>query len=268
VILASAEGDADQSSPDITQVVGSTTFQIWYSDQEDAATVQFDHDIIVNGNDLPADDYTLQLSEQDDETVRVVFEQESRELTLELAVRSTESDEAERLRLGFVDVVDGVEPAAINDKLPPDPSSAKVVIEWSGHEVYLHVVMTGQRRRSAPAPDIPEHLAEPWSIVEASLDGFVNEDVEKHIEHFTSDFTSGLVFGEGLDAHVRFVDSSKIRGVFEDVLLELDRLKWHVEEDSVVFEGIGVYATSYWLPFTYELERREGEWTVTRLGLE
>jgi len=267
-IVASAADGTARRPPDVRQVVGSTAFQIWYPDREDATTFQFDHDVLVNGNTLAAGEYTLKLFELNDKSIRVAFSDTLQAVTLEFAVRSEESAEAERLRIAFTDVVEGVEPAAINDKLPPKPSTATIMIEWAGREAYMHFVMTGLCRRSTPAPDIPARFAEPWSIVQASLAALLDEDVENHIVRFADDLKSELVFGKNVEAHARFLDQSKTRGVLEGALLALDGLEWHEREDTVVFTGIVVHAATHSMPFTYEVERRGNEWKVTRLGLE
>lgn len=268
VILTSAAGDADRQPPDVTQVVGSTAFQVWYPDRENAATLHFDHDILLQGNFLLAGEYALELLEQNVEAICVALTDVLREETFQFVVRTEESDDAEAIRISFVDVVHGGEPRVINDQNPPEPSSAELMIQWASREASVHLVMKGFRRSSSPAPDIPSSVAEPWSVVKASLDALVDEDIERHIENFSDDCTSGLVFGDDVEKHALWLHQSKIRGVLEGALLALDGLEWQEHHDKVVFEGIVVYVDLYVMPFTYEMERRGNKWMVTRLGVE
>ena len=268
VIVAFTADSAEGQPPDIEQVVGSTTFQIWYSDRTDSATIQFGYDLIVHGNILPAGKYTLELFEQSDKTVRVSFSDTLKKETLQLALRSEENDKAEKVRIAFVDAADGAQPLATKGNVPKKPTTAEVMIEWAGRSANMHFRLKGVRRRSTPAPDVPARFAEPWFIVESSLNALLDEDLKKHIENFTDDFKSGLVFGHDVDSHSHYLDQTRIRGGLEGALLALDGLEWREENDTFVFGGIVFFASTYELPFTYKVELRGDKWKVTHIGLE
>jgi len=125
--------------------------------------------------------------------------------------------------------------------------------------------MTGLVWRHTPPPAIPEHLREPWAVVLSSLNGFVEEDMDKHVEHFAENFASDWDDGGSEEAHVQFIGRMLYSGEFEGTVLKLETLKWTESEERVLFRDIGVHSPWDSVLLEYTVEETSQGWKIVHL---
>lgn len=295
VIIWTINAEAEDSGQgETSHTVGSTSIEISYPEgdatESPSASISFDKDIVVNGNDLPAGIYELGLHAVAKNDVHVVFGQHSGtdegdtegKLTerLRLAVRFEKAPDVDGLHIdierierkpekkselkaareGEEDDEDGNE-----ERRGPREPSATMKVHWGGRVAALTLQMTGLRWVGTPPPDIPQHLQDPWALVLHSLNGIVDQNVEMHIEHFADDFASDWHDGGSIDAQVQFFGWLANGGGLEDSVLVLDKMEWTEAEDSVTFRNLFILAPVVQSSLEYTVEKSDAGWQITYL---
>ena len=238
----------------------------WGATSGESTSSDFEKDVRINGNWLPAGTYAVQLYRAAEDDLQFVFGEAAKgngrpgvldREVLRLAVTPAETPDVGGLRFG----VENVE----EDKRKRF-TTADFYLQWGRRKATLRLETRGVRRRSTPPPPMPENVQSPWAVVMSSLEGYVAEDVEKHVAAFADDFETTFSDGGGTDAHRQTVNNSKRRGRLEGMLLDLEGLEWDVDEGTAEFRNIVVHSPLLGRSMSYSLELRDGRWTVTHLG--
>ena len=149
-----------------------------------------------------------------------------------------------------------------------DDRSAELYFHWGTRKVTVRLEMTGMRRRATPAPEMPKPVRTPWSVVLASLEALVAEDLEKHIEAFADNFESDFDDGGSALAHAQLLGHIRRGGGLEGLLLSLDQVNWTADERSAEFRNIVIYTAEDRFVFTYRLVKTDEGWKTVYLGAE
>ena len=261
----------------LRHTVDTTSITIAYPDAAGAksASITFDKDVRVSGNELPAGTYEIGLNHVAKNDTQIVFSQQtvneaeaegkSKE-RLRLAVRPGKAPKVDRLTIE-------IEPVKVEE--PPEGErrrrrrrqapSAMMYLRWDSHLVTVKLEMTGTVWRATPPPEIPEHLRGPWAIVLSSLNGFVEESMEKHVEHFADDFISDWDDGGSQEAHEQFIGRILYDGGFEGSVLKLHGLEWTEDEDGIQFRGMIVQFDDQEAPLVYKVKETSQGWKIVHL---
>lgn len=286
--LASAQAEtAAQLHPggQLKQSVGSTSIQMTYLEEDSnaqgeanspSASITFDKDILVNGNFLPAGTYEMKLYHVAEDDTHVVFSQRN------LDGGKTRGKNSERLRLAVrpadAPTVDHpmIELESVSVK-PEDSGqrrsrrrrrrnpTAKLNFRWDSRLATIRLEMTDRLWRPTPPPELPDHIREPWAIVLSSLNGFVHQSMDKHVEHFAENFISDWDDGGSQEAHEQFIGRMMLGGTFEGSVLKLDKLEWTEAGNSIQFRGMIVHATFGEASLDYKVEKTSDGWKIVHL---
>ena len=269
----------------LKQLVGSTSIEMTYAKQDAAAqsganspsaSITFDKGVRVNGNGLPAGTYEIKLYQVAADDFHVVFSQRKSDgkkaggkstERLRLAVRPDEAPKVDRPMIELEPVI--VKPAAEGERRtrrrrPPKPS-AKMSFRWASRKATINLEMTGVLWRGTPTPELPDHIREPWALVLSSLNGFVESDMDKHVEHFADNFISDWDDGGSQEAHEQFVGRMLFSGEFEGTILKLDKLEWTENGSSVQFREIFMYTPFGTVRLEYKVEKTSLGWKIVHL---
>ena len=272
---------------ELRHTVGSTSFAILHPEGnlagDPSASISFDKDIVVNGNGLPAGDYSLGLHPVAENDVHVVFsqhigeEEDKLKERLRLAVRFDKAPKVNDLQIGLKLIEekprtqrnrkDGDDDDDEEDdrRRRPRTPSATMTMHWGEQVATLTLQMTGWRWVGTPPPEVPAHLQTPWSLVLHSLNGLVEQSVDMHVEHFSEDFESDWHDGGSIEAQKQFFGWVGNGGGWEDSVLLLDQMEWTEGEGTVTFRNLKILAPRVQSFLEYTLEKREQGWKITYL---
>ena len=228
-----------------------------------AATLEFDKDVRVARNDLPAGKYEVAVEVAKKDRAHVVFRAGDEEL-LRYALRTEREApiDSPTIRLEIE------EPPAREGRRRRrrrrEPS-VEFEFRWHDRRAVIEMQLTGRVWRSTPEPKLPDELGKPWSIVKSSLMGFVHQSMDEHVGHFSKDFESDWDDGGSQEAHMQMIGRMLFEGEFEDTVLKLDQLKWERTDEKLVFRGIIVQAPAGTFPLVYTVEKRNGKWKIVHL---
>ena len=234
-----------------------------------SAVVAFDKDVRFAGNDVLAGTYEITLEPIEANDIQVVISS-GKEEVLRFAKRPKQND---LVREPVIELIVREPPSSQKGRRrrqhsrrqrPRNPS-AELRFSWDSQSVLISLKMTGVSWRSTPPPEIPPELNDPWSIVESSLMGFVLQNIDKHVEHFSDNFESDWDDGGSQEAHMQMIGRMLYEGGFEDTALKLDKLEWKKEDGRIVFRGIIVQAPIGISPLIYTVEKREKGWKIVHL---
>ena len=254
----------------LTKKIGSTNVQLTHHQpagttgkQLLAATLEFDKDVRVARNDLPAGRYDVAVEVAKNDRVHVVFRAGIEEM-LRYALRTEREDpiESPTIRLEIEEPPQRERRRRQGRRREP---SVEFELRWRDRQTVIEMQLTGRVWRSIPEPKLPDELSKPWSIVKSSLMGFVHQSMEEHVGHFSYDFESDWDDGGSQEAHMQMIGRMLFEGEFEDTVLKLDQLKWERTGEKLVFRGIIVQAPAGTFPLAYTVEKRNGKWKIVHL---
>ena len=246
--------------------IGSTNVQLAHHQPTQktskllAATLEFDKDVRVARNELPAGKYEVAVEAAKQDRVHVVFRAGDEEV-LRYALRTEREDPIESpvIRLEIE------EPPREGRRRRRRESSLEFEFRWQDKRAVIEMQLTGRVWRSTPEPKLPDELGKPWSIVKSSLMGFVHQSMDEHVGHFSKDFESDWDDGGSQEAHMQMIGRMLFESEFEDTVLKLDQLKWERTDEKLVFRGIIVQAPAGTFPLVYTVEKRNGKWKIVHL---
>lgn len=261
------DGAQSRSGEVQSVTIGSTLINIsrpvFEAQNPPSALITFDNDVRANGNILPGGTYEIGIQLIADDDAHVIFRERIREdreaqgkirERLRLAVRPVDAPEVDQptIEIEAVKPPEPREGRRRSRRRRPRPPAAKLNIHWEARAVTIDLVMTGLLWRSTPPPEIPAPVREPWAIVLSSLNGLVEQSLEKHAEHFADNFESDWDDGGSEEAHAQFVGRMLFDGSFEGSVLKLDKLLWTENDDGsihfrdmVILGGFGAASLEY-----------------------
>jgi hypothetical protein len=208
------------------------------------ASIMFDKDVRVNGNELPADTYEIEMVHVAEDDAQIIFKRRTidgipvkgaAKERLRLAIRPEGGPSVDDVTLGIVPIIPEERPEGQRRRRRrPPPPRATLNLQWDALKASVALEMTGVLRRSTPPPEMPEAIRASWALVWDSLQGFVQESMEKHTEHFADNFESDWDDGGSQEAHEQMIGRMLYSGEFEGVILRLDKVAWEEEAGGVL----------------------------------
>jgi hypothetical protein len=265
---------------ELIHTVGTTSITLAHaeSSRTDAvpASIMFDKDVRVNGNMLPADTYEIELMHIADDDTHIIFKRRTIEgipvkgapkERLRLAVRPEGAPSVDDITLGIVPIIPEERPEGQRRRRRrPPPPRATLNLQWDTLKASVALEMTGVLRRSTPPPEIPEAIRAPWTLVWGSLQGFVQESMEKHTEHFSDNFESDWDDGGSQEAHEQFIGRMLYGGEFEGTILRLAKVAWEEEAGGVIhFSNVTIIVGSEEAALDYRVAMTDQGWKIVHL---
>ena len=235
----------------------------WFDDFRSKVTVTFEEDVDLNGVRLLTGTYGFYVRLVNEDDWQLVINKNASPALLrysvdddliQIAVRPEDARLQDTLTFGIENIEEDDE-----------AHIAEFSVHWEKKKAVLRLRMTGERRGKGLRPIVSPEAKDAWSIVRTSIRALIGENFLVHIRDFAEDFETEFGDGGSAAAHMQLLTNLSRGGLTEGMGMNFENLEYEVDGNDAVFKNMVVYSLLGTLDFTYELEKRDGNWRITTL---